>query len=142
MTYSAIDLAKYMVTYCYKRQMPVSNLKLQKMLYFTWKDFYKETGEAIFVDDICAWQLGPVIPDVYYTFCPYAGTPITKEFSVNLDSSDAETINKIIDQYLPWSASKLVTESHVKGGPWDKVYQDGYGNRDVIPFSLIIQDME
>ena len=142
MTYSAIDLAKYMVTYCYKQQKPISNLKLQKMLYFTWIDFYKEKGEAIFLDDVCAWQLGPVVPDVYYNFCAYAGTPITKEYSVNLDPSDTPIINKIIDQYLPLSASSLVSKSHVKGGPWDKIYQGGQGNRDVIPFSLMIKDME
>ena len=130
-----------MVTYCFRKQKPVSNLKLQKMLYFAWIDFYKITGRAIFLDDICAWHLGPVIPDVYYAFCAYAGTPIAKEFFVNIEERDSTIISNIIDRYLPISASTLVTKSHRNGGPWDKVYQDGCGNRDVIPFSLI-KDME
>lgn len=141
MTYSATDLAKYIVTYCYCKQKPVSNLKLQKMLYYAWIEYYKETGRAVFLDDICAWQLGPVVPEVYYTFCAYAGLPITKNFMVKVDEEDEPIINKIIDRYLPISASTLVQKSHTPGNPWFQIYQGGVGNRRVIPFSLI-KDLE
>ena len=43
MTYSAVDIAKYIVSYCSGKHRPVSNLKLQKMLYYTWIDYYKKT---------------------------------------------------------------------------------------------------
>lgn len=36
MTYTAVDIAKYIVSYCSGKHRPVSNLKLQKMLYYTW----------------------------------------------------------------------------------------------------------
>ena len=68
MTYSAVDIAKYIVSYCSGKHRPVSNLKLQKMLYYTWIDYYKKTGTALFFNEICAWQLGPVVPDAYYEF--------------------------------------------------------------------------
>lgn len=141
MTYSSVDIAKYIVSYCSEKHQPVSNLKLQKMLYYTWVDYYKTTGVALFLDDICAWQLGPVVPDVYYVFCSYAGTPIIRTYDVRLSTNDSDIINKIIDIYISIPASILVTMSHKKGGPWDIVYRDGLGNRDVIPFSLI-KDME
>lgn len=48
MTYSAVDIAKYIVSYCSGKHRPVSNLKLQKMLYYTWIDYYKKTGTALF----------------------------------------------------------------------------------------------
>ena len=141
MLYSAIDIAKYIVNYCTKKQRPVSNLKLQKMLYFTWIDYYRKTKNALFIDDICAWQLGPVVPETYYEFCSYAGTPIVKTFDVNLSSEDFSCINQIIDSYITVPASVLVKKKKKKGGAWDRVYQDGLGNRNVIPFTLI-QEVE
>ena len=140
-TYSAVDIAKYIVSYCSGKHRPVSNLKLQKMLYYTWIDYYKKTGTALFFNEICAWQLGPVVPDAYYEFCSYAGTPINRTYEVELSSGDTAIINKITDDYIPIPASTLVNRSHRKGGPWDTVYQDGLGNRGIIPFSLI-EDME
>lgn len=74
------------VSYCSNKKQPISNLKLQKILYYAWIDYYKRTGNALFLNDICAWQLGPVIPDVYYEFCSYAGTPIFESFDVSIDS--------------------------------------------------------
>lgn len=137
MLYTAIDIAKYIVSYCSNKKQPISNLKLQKILYYAWIDYYKRTGNALFLNDICAWQLGPVIPDVYYEFCSYAGTPIFESFDVCIDSNDIKTINSIIDSYISVPASALVNRSHKKGGAWDIVYQDGIGNRNIIPFSLI-----
>lgn len=141
MVYNAVDVAKYIVTYCNQKNKPVSNLKLQKLMYCAWIDFYKETGTALFVDDICAWQLGPVVPEVYYEFCTYAGRPISQEYNINIASDDALILNSIIEKYLNVSASALVGRTHVQGGAWDRVYRNGAGMRDVIPFSLI-KDLE
>ena len=54
MTYSAVDIAKYIVSYCSGKHRPVSNLKLQKMRYYTWIYYYKKTGTALFLNEICA----------------------------------------------------------------------------------------
>lgn len=137
MTYSALDVAKYTVNYCTRKSQPVSNLKLQKMLYFMWIDYYKSTGEELFADDICAWRLGPVVPDVYYEYCSYAGRPISLQLESNIENCDEERLSHIINCYLPIPASVLVDKTHAKDKPWDIVYQDGIGNRDVIPFALI-----
>ena len=34
MIYSALNIAKYVVTFCFKRGNPISNLQLQKILYY------------------------------------------------------------------------------------------------------------
>lgn len=137
MTYSAQDVANYTVSYCTKQNSPISNLKLQKLLYFMWVDYYKKSGQSLFLDDICAWKLGPVVPSVYYEFCSYAGMPISLTLENSIDGSDILVLNEIIDQYLPKAASTLVDRTHKKGTPWDVIYQDGFGNREVIPFGLI-----
>ena len=68
--YSAMNIAQYIVNYAVQHGSPVSNLKLQKMLYYIWIDYYINTGNELFMDvNFCAWQLGPVVPDAYYLFC-------------------------------------------------------------------------
>lgn len=136
MLYNAIDIAKYIIDYCNKNKRLVSNLKLQKMLYYVWIDYYKKSSFPLFNEDFCAWTFGPVIPDVYYEFCSYAGSPIIKNFNLEF-SNDLEKINEIIDKYMDKSPYELVQMSHKKDYPWDIVY-NRYGNRAIIPFSLIV----
>lgn len=137
MTYRALNIAKFVVSKCLSMGKPISNLKLQKMMYYIWIDYYKETKVPLFNEDICAWQLGPVVPEVYYEFCSYAGTPITRKSNIVLSTSDDILVSKIINNYVRISASTLVSRTHRKGGAWDQIYRNGQGVRDVIPFSLI-----
>jgi uncharacterized phage-associated protein len=108
------------------------------MLYFMWVDYYRETGKWLFANEICAWQLGPVIPDVYYDFCQYAGLPIYLNHSSLIGHPDRDILGNIIGKYINISASALVDLSHRSGSAWSRVYNSGSGNRSVIPFNLII----
>lgn len=139
MWYSAADVAKYIITLCYKAGKPVSNLKLQKMLYFLWVDFYKKTGRMLFRDNICAWQLGPVVPGVYYDYCSYAGSPICEVYGSEIEDEDAEEMDTIIFKYMDTPANELVNRTHEPGTAWDMVYKNGAGKRKIIPFDLIIK---
>lgn len=138
--YNALDVAKYVINYCNEKQQPISNLKLQKLLYFLWVDFYKQRKCSLFHDNICAWQLGPVVPDVYYEFCSYAGLPIARKYCVaNIEENDKTIIEKIIDNYINLSAFKLVEKTHESNTPWAKVYNNGTGARNIIPADLILK---
>lgn len=138
MTYTATDISKYIIMYFDKKNRPISNLKLQKVLYYTWIDYYKKTESELYLDDICAWQLGPVVTNVYYEYCCYAGTPIPNEnYNVCLEEIDTLILDEILSEYLDVPASVLVNKSHQDGMPWDLIFQNGLGNRDIIPFSLI-----
>ncbi len=139
MWYSALEIAQYIITRCFDLNQPVSNLKLQKLLYFLWIEFYKKTGRWIFSDNICAWQLGPVVPEVYYEYCSYAGSPIRLSYSTSVESGDREILNDIISDFLPVPANVLVSRTHTPGSAWDVIYQNGAGNRKIIPFELIIK---
>ncbi len=139
MWYGALEVARYIITHCFEEGKPVSNLKLQKMLYFLWVEFYKRTGRMLFSDYICAWQLGPVVPGVYYEFCSYAGSPICGLYATTIESDDAEEMDAIISEYIDIPANVLVNRTHKPGTAWDIVYENGAGNRKVIPFELIIK---
>ncbi|AJQ26922.1 Panacea domain-containing protein [Pelosinus fermentans] len=136
MKYSALEVAKYILTYCFKADTPISNLKLQKLLYFVQGEFYKEKGEPLFTEDISAWQFGPVVPDVYYEFCVYAGTPILNSYTTEIGSEDKQLINSVIKAKVKTPTWKLVEETHAVDTPWYEIYNKK-GNRSVIPKNLI-----
>ena len=95
--YKAIDLSKYIVTKCIVDGCAISNLQLQKILYYVQKDFLQRDFVA-FSDDIEAWQFGPVVPVVYYKFCGFGAMPITSTFEVRgIDSLDLQAIERVVD---------------------------------------------
>lgn len=135
--YKAIDLSKYIVTKCVNDDCPISNLHLQKILYYIQKDFLIRDSIA-FTDDIEAWQFGPVVPNVYYKFCGFGAMPITSVFEVDgIDSSDLQIIDAIVEAKRTLDPWDLVADTHKPNGAWDQVYQNGIGNHKVIPPQLI-----
>ena len=133
---SALTIAKYIVNRCAESGTPISNLQLQKILYFVQLAFLKQLNKPCFSDDIEAWQFGPVVPLVYYHFCGFGAMPIWATYK--LDSiSHAEIINHVMDEKKKMDPWDLVAESHKEGSPWNQIYQDGQGNHKVIPLNLM-----
>lgn len=135
----AIDLAKYIVNKCTCDEKPISNLHLQKILYYIQKNFLINDNIA-FYDEIEAWQFGPVVPNVYYYFCGFGAMPISSSYDVSMNDYTCEEISLINDivetkRILdPWD---LVEETHHEGGAWNTIYQNGSGNHSPIPIELI-----
>lgn len=46
----------------------ITNLVLNKLVYFAQVESLRETGKPLFEDKIEAWSYGPVERDVYFTF--------------------------------------------------------------------------
>lgn len=133
---TALDLAHYIITKCTNEGTPISNLQLQKILYFIQKGFL-QNGKQAFWDNIEAWQFGPVVPSVYFEFCGFGATPIFMTFPNTITPPEQQFIDKIINEnrsYNPWM---LVEKTHKTGGAWDTIYQGGRGNRRIIPQELI-----
>lgn len=135
--YKALDLANYIVDKCIKDDVPITNLQLQRILYFIQKDFLKRGSQA-FSDYIEAWAFGPVVPNVYFYFCGFGAMPISisRDAVPNL-SIDKNIIDNIVDtkrSLTPWEIAK---ETSKITGAWSKVYDNGKGNRCIIPVDLI-----
>lgn len=127
----AIILAKYIVSKCVKDGQPISNLQLQKILFYIQEAFVKKNDLA-FSDNIEAWQFGPVIPNVYYRFAGYGSMAIRNEYedSINeyFDTDEIALINSIIESKRTLDPWVLVEETHAEGGAWAKVYNRGSNN--------------
>lgn len=135
----AIELAKYIVKKCIDDNYAISNLQLQKILYYIQRDFLKKDSIA-FYDEIEAWQFGPVVPYVYYYYCGFGAMPINIPVSYDISDfqvEDIKMINGIVEEkrlLKPWD---MVNETHKADGAWSLVYDNGVGNRKIIPRSLI-----
>lgn len=141
--YSALDIARFVINYSQEIHSPVTNLKLQKLLYFIQAFFLTKQDRPCFTDEIEAWSLGPVVPSVYHEFksfgawqLPYIkayfdnknGIPVLMQgFDQSIISSfDRTQIQQIVSDFSSYSASVLVTVTHNQD-PWKKAYQ--YGSR-------------
>ena len=134
--YRAIELSKYIVSKCIDDGFPISNLQLQKILYYIQRDFLR-IGKPAFPDAIEAWQFGPVVPNVYYIFCGFGAMKIKLRFKETIDDALRAIIDKIVDAKRMLDPWVLVEETHAKGKAWAEIYNDGAGNHLEIPQSLI-----
>lgn len=135
--YKAEQVAGYIVKKCVSDGQPISNLQLQKILYYVQLSFLKTSG-ALFEDDFEAWQFGPVVPAVYYKYSAYGSMPIDIfESKYHLDSDSMAIIDPIVDEKRELNPWDLVKETHRNDGAWDRIFQHGKGNRQVIPKQLI-----
>lgn len=124
--YSALSIAQYIIDYCSNTNKIISNLKLQKVLYFVQAEFLVDTGHPCFYEDIEAWDFGPVVPEVYFKFRIYGSATIPPIKPVHFKISDADRIriNSIVSACSEYTASQLVEITHNQT-PWRKAYKKG-----------------
>lgn len=137
--FGAMELARYAVDKCAREGEPVTNLLLQKMLYFLQVVYCSATGGGLlFEDEFEAWPYGPVLPEVYREYSYYGASPIDEKYDKSLLPDPGELSDFVDDGIVdlrgkyPWD---LVRASHAVGSPWWIVMQDGGG---IIDNSLII----
>lgn len=132
MIYNAIDIADYIIEISNK-DIPVTNLTIQKMLYYIQVMSLVNTGEPIFTDDIVLWKHGPVIPNVYYKYLDN-GIEHLKKFisSPDIDNDTKKTIEFIYNELKYYNIWELVEMSKASN-PYK--YSNKHGiisNKDII----------
>lgn len=114
----------------------ITNMAINKIVYFVHCDFIIQTGNPLVGAKIEAWQHGPVFRELYHEFKVWEERPIKAKakrvspisgeleeafFDSSVDQKEA--IRSIIDRYVGFSAAHLRALSHARGGPWDQVWQ-------------------
>lgn len=129
--YSALDVARYIIWYCKQSNYVISNLKLQKILYFVQADFLVNRGTPCFYEEIEAWDFGPVVPEVYHEFKIFGSSDIPasvcKGAEYMIIRSDRKMIDDMVDECAQYTASYLVDVTHSQY-PWKKAYRRGFNN--------------
>lgn len=130
MKYSALSISQYVINHEWDENRPVSNLRLQKLLYFIQACFYASRGYGCFRDKIEAWDFGPVIPSVYRKYKKY-GSCIIIDKAANLikdiSDEDKEMIDLILNVSAEFTTTDLVKLSKDQD-PWKNAYTPLFEN--------------
>jgi uncharacterized phage-associated protein len=104
----------------------ISNLKLQKLLYYA-KGFHQAIfEESLYPEKLWAWTYGPVVPETYHEYKKYGAGPITEsEYnpSEKFNEEQLELLNEVWSVFGQFSAWKLRDMSHNEK-PWLNHEQD------------------
>ena len=116
----------------------ITNLKLQKLLYYAQGFSYQRFKAPLFDDEIEAWHNGPVVYEVYKRYQSCGSEPIRVYENVDLPSDTERLILDVAREYGQYTSTRLVNMTHKDGSPWKQRYVRGE-MRTIIPKDLIEQ---
>ncbi|MHB1430638.1 MAG: Panacea domain-containing protein [Streptosporangiaceae bacterium] len=120
--YSALTIAKWFIAWAEAESDELSNMKLQKLLYYAQGHHLAFTGMPLFTEVIQAWSHGPVIPEIYHAFKKFDAKSITLSdrdpFTFDeVNRGTSEFLVKIWNTYGGYSAGRLRNMTHQEH-PW------------------------
>jgi len=128
-------VANFVLDFCEARNRPITNLSLQKVIYFCHVWSLIRLRKPLVKQQFEAWQYGPVLQYLYREFKAYDDAPIARRATgINpttgakriieyaFDRETTELLGEVVEFYSRLSAGQLVNLSHVEGGPWHQVW--------------------
>jgi len=130
MSYNVLDIANKLLIRAKNNENGdlMSNMKLQKMLYYQQGFHLAYFGTPLFDEEIEAWMYGPVIPSVYDHFKNNGrqGIDPGEGQEVPLESKEETLFNEVYKVYGAYGATGLMEMTH-RETPW-KATPTGVGN--------------
>jgi uncharacterized phage-associated protein len=122
MAYKELDIANKIIKLASGNDAAdlVSNMKLQKLLYYQQGFHLAYFGKPLFEEDIQAWQYGPVVPSIYNHFKSYANRGIDEyeQDTITLTGMHEESLFDEVNRiYGSYSAIGLMEMTH-REMPW------------------------
>jgi len=125
----AIQVAKLFLAWANEYGDVITNLKLQKLLYYAqaWH-LVNYNRRRLFSDPIEAWDLGPVVPEIYRKWKRYGSSPIP--YSSNgkekapFQGYQIDFLIEFFRVFSNLSATALVSMSHSEA-PWQNAHRRG-----------------
>lgn len=126
---SVTALSNTILSKAFSESTPVSPMKLQKLLYFIYRDYLQTYKVPLFSENFLAWRYGPVLRSAYDEFKSFGAKPITRfakdannnVFIIDEDSSVklAKVINDVWNHYKHHDGISLSRLTHQNGTAWD-----------------------
>lgn len=98
----------------------ISNLKLQKLMYYAQGFHCAIFDNPLFSDEICAWTHGPVVENLYHQYKHHASNHISAAQTFDKESltkDEFELIEEVFEVFGQYSAWKLRNMTHEEA-PW------------------------
>ena len=121
----ATDVASYFIkrgtAESESKDSGLSNLKLQKLLYYSQGFHLAIFNERLFSEKLEAWTHGPVCPEVYHRFKNFGSSPIFLDEKFDqekgFNQEQIELLDEIFEVFGQFSAWKLRDMTHEEL-PW------------------------
>lgn len=115
---TARDVANYILLAMRNRGESISNLKLQKLVYYSQAWYVARFGLPLFSERIEAWVHGPVVPSLFRDFKQYRWSPIDCDIDMPaLPAGLATHIDGVLNAYAHLDATQLERLTH-RESPW------------------------
>ena len=134
MPYSASAIAYAFVIKGIEEGRFVTQMKLQKMVYFAHGYHLAKFGTPLINEEFEAWKFGPVVPDIYQSYKLYGSDMIidpglvrntAKPLTFSASAQEAIDYTWAVTKNL--SAFQLSHWSHLEDSPWAAVYNSTNG---------------
>jgi uncharacterized phage-associated protein len=146
--HSARAIANCFLEIAQKEGKQLTNMQLQKLVYFAHGWHLALTGEPLLTDAVKAWTFGPVIPPLYNSLKMFGNGLVTEPIKrKNLDTGEIAVVEEPLTDYEKrllqrvWqvygnmTGSEMSYLTHQPGTPWETTWnQEKFS---VIPDHLI-----
>ena len=131
--YNPIYVSNNFLVRSFNQKIPITSMKLQKMLYFLYRDYLKKTNLPLFVERFSTWKYGPVLESVYYTYKEFGANSITSYGGIpaySINEEDNENLKNLLDDIwqkcLPHNGIYLSKLTHQSESAWYKAWVKNY----------------
>lgn len=124
---NSIDVAKLFLSWANSDGDVITNLKMQKLLYYADAWHLVNFKKPLFSENILAWPLGPVVREAYDAFKRFGSAPIvyknTDHEEENFSKRQVTFLKEFYGIYIRLSAHELVDMTH-NDEPWKQAIAD------------------
>ncbi|EDX86743.1 hypothetical protein S7335_4449 [Synechococcus sp. PCC 7335] len=115
---SCFDIADYFIWLANETGSFISNLKLQKLVYYAQAWHIALYDDPLFAEDFQAWVHGPVIPSLYQKYKTFGWQPILEDADPKLPEDVFQFLDEVAEEYFACDAYELEQMTHAEA-PWD-----------------------
>ena len=125
---SAFKVAAVILHLAHERSLEITNLKLQKLLYYSQAWYLAILKKPLFHERIEAWVHGPVVPPVFGIYKEYRWKPLPDPGETPIEKGDpawpiTNHLTEVMDAYGQLTGPQLESLTHSEE-PW-KIARNG-----------------
>ncbi len=120
---SCFDIADYFIWLANETGSFISNLKLQKLVYYAQAWYLALHEEPLFQEDFHAWVHGPIIPPLYQKYKSFGWQPILEKATPQLPENVSQFLEEVAKEYFACDAYELEQMTHAEA-PWNMARGD------------------
>lgn len=119
---SYLEIANFFLVFANETGEVVTNLKLQKLIYYAQAWYLANFKSPLFKEDFQAWVHGPVVPELYQMFKEKGSMPIAtklkaEDIETQIDKDTLTFLKEVAKLYMPFGAYELEMMTHQEY-PW------------------------